>query len=293
MEHRLKDIFIITLATAIIAAAVFFFLVPSHLAVGSISGLAVVAGNFLPLPISAITFIFNAILLILGFLLVGKEFGAKTIYTSVLLPTVLAIFEWIFPNYQSVMNDPFLDMVCYVFVVSVGLAMLFTRNASSGGLDIVAKLLNKFFRMDMGKAMSLPGICVALSAALIYDIKTVVLSILGTYLNGVILDHFIFGIGRKRRVCIISPRFEDIRAFILYELHSGATIYQSIGAYTEQPKREIICIVDDNEYKKLMQYMEKTDPTAFVTVYAVSEISYQPKPQQIITPKESLSARDH
>ena len=279
LRETVKDYLIITAATVIVACAVFFFLVPSHVSVGSISGLAIVTSNFIPLPISAITMIYNVALLILGFLLVGPEFGGKTVYTSILLPIFLGILERMFPGFESIMGDAFLDMLMYVFVVSVGLAMLFTRNASSGGLDIVAKLMNKFLRMELGKAMSVSGMAVALSAALIYDAKTVVLSVLGTYLNGIVLDHFIFGIDKKRRVCILSPKLEEIRQYILHELHSGATIYESWGAYEMQPRREIIAVVDKAEYSKLMQFVMKTDPKAFITVYNVNEISYQPKPR--------------
>ena len=239
--------------------------------------MTIVLGNFVPLKISAITFILNMFLLVLGFLLIGREFGAKTVYTSFLLPVVLAVFETAFPENASITNDAFLDMICYIFVVSIGLAMLFNRNASSGGLDIVAKLLNKYLHMELGRAMSMSGMCVALSAALVYDKKIVVLSILGTYLNGIVLDHFIFGFNIKKRVCIISQREEEIREFILHHLHSGATIYEAIGAYDGQPRREIITIVDKNEYVTLMNYVLKTDKDAFVTVYTVNEIIYRPK----------------
>ena len=150
--------FVITFATIIVAAAVFFFLVPSNVSVGSISGLAIVLSNFVPLPVSAITMFLNVGLLIIGFLLVGREFGVKTVYTSILLPAVMWVFEVIFPNYQSMTGDQTLDVIGYIVFVSFGLAMLFNRNASSGGLDIVAKLLNKFFHMELGKAMSFAGI---------------------------------------------------------------------------------------------------------------------------------------
>ena len=272
-----KELIMITIATAIVAAAVFFFLIPSHVSVGSISGLAIVLGNFIPLPISAITMVLNVVLLVVGFLFIGREFGGKTVYTSILLPAIIGVFEVLFPNNTSMTADPFLDMLCYIFVVSIGLAMLFNRNASSGGLDIVAKLMNKYLRMELGKAMSLSGMCVALSSALVYDKKIVVLSVIGTYLNGIVLDHFIFGSNIKKRVCIISKKEEEIRQFILHELHSGATIYEAIGAYDFQKHREIITIVDKNEYSRLMSYIAKTDSDAFVTVYAVNEIIYQPK----------------
>ena len=155
--------------------------------------------------------------------------------------------------------------------------ILFNRNASSGGLDIVAKILNKYAHIDLGKAMSLSGMCVALSAALVYDKKTVVLSILGTYFNGMVLDHFIFDHNIKRRVCIITKKEEKLRNFIIHDLHSGATIYESIGAYNMQKRNEIITIVDKSEYQKLMNYITKEDPQAFVTVYNVSSMRYQPK----------------
>ena len=278
----MKEFIVITFATLIVSAAVFFFLIPSQVSVGRISGLAMILGNIIPLHISIITFILNGLLLIIGFLLIGKEFGAKTVYTSLLLPLFLRIFEIWFPDFSSINGDPFLDMVCYIFVVSIGLAILFRENASSGGLDIVAKLLNKYFRMDMGKAMALPGMCVALSSILFYDKKLVVLSLLGTYLNGLVLDHFIFGLNLKKRVCIISEKEAEIRSFILNRLHSGATIYEGRGAYDGQPKTEIITIVDKNEYALLMSYLLKTDPSAFVTVYTVSEVIYRPKPRQIL-----------
>lgn len=272
-----RELAILTGAVAIIAAAVYFFLVPSHASVSSISGLGIVLANFVPLPLSAITMILNVVLLVIGFLTCGREFGAKTVYTSILLPAFIGLFERLFPNLGSLTDSQELDVLCYILVVSVGLSMLFNRNASSGGLDIVAKIMNKYLHMDLGKAMSLSGICVALSAALVYDKKTVVLSVLGTYFNGLVLDHFIFDNNIKRRVCIITGKEEELRRFIIEDLHSGATVYESYGAYNMQKRREIITIVDKAEYQKLMSYMNREDPQAFITVYTVSDMRYQPK----------------
>lgn len=273
----IKETSILTVGVAIIAAAVYFFLVPSHASVSSISGLGIVLSNFIPLPLSAITMILNVVLLIIGFFTCGREFGVKTVYTSVMLPLFLGVFEGIFPDFGSMTNSQELDVLCYILVVSVGLSILFNRNASSGGLDIVAKIMNKYLHMDLGKAMSLSGMCVALSAALVYDKKTVVLSVLGTYFNGLVLDHFIFDHNIKRRVCIITKKEEELRQFIIHDLHSGATIYESIGAYNMEKRNEIITIVDKGEYQKLMNYMNREDPKAFITVYTVSDIRYQPK----------------
>lgn len=272
-----RELAILTGAVAIIAAAVYFFLVPSHASVSSISGLGIVLANFVPLPLSAITMILNVVLLVIGFLTCGREFGAKTVYTSILLPAFIGLFERLFPNLGSLTDSQELDVLCYILVVSVGLSILFNRNASSGGLDIVAKIMNKYLHMDLGKAMSLSGICVALSAALVYDKKTVVLSVLGTYFNGLVLDHFIFDHDIKRRVCIITGKEEELRRFIIEDLHSGATVYESYGAYNMQKRREIITIVDKAEYQKLMSYMNREDPQAFITVYTVSDMRYWPK----------------
>ena len=273
----LIEINILTIAIAIIAVAVYFFLVPSHTSISSMSGLGIVLSNFVPLPLSAITMILNVVLLIIGFFTCGKEFGLKTVYTSVMLPVFLGIFENIFPNTGSITNSQELDVLCYILVVSVGLSILFNRNASSGGLDIVAKIINKYFHRELGKAMSLSGMCVALSAALVYDKKTVVLSVLGTYFNGIVLDHFIFDHNIKRRVCIITKKEEELRQFIVRDLHSGATIYEAIGAYNMEKRNEIITIVDKGEYQKLMKYINQEDPEAFITVYTVSDMRYLPK----------------
>ena len=272
-----KETVILTVAVAIIAAAVYFFLVPSHTSVSSISGLGIVLSNFVPLQLSAITMILNVVLLIIGFITCGREFGVKTVYTSVMLPLFLGLFEIIFPNFGSMTDSQELDVLCYILVVSVGLSILFNRNASSGGLDIVAKIMNKYLHMELGKAMSLSGMCVALSAALVYDKKTVVLSILGTYFNGIVLDNFIFDHNIKRRVCIITKKEEELRQFIIHDLHSGATIYEAIGAYNMEKRREIITIVDKGEYQKLMKFINQEDPKAFITVYNVSNMRYQPK----------------
>ena len=273
----LKELFILTMATIIIGAAVFFFLMPSHASVSSISGLAIVLTKFIPLSVSVITMILNVFLLIIGFITCGPEFGYKTVYTSILLPVVIGIFEKCFPNFESFTGDATLDVVCYIFFVSIGIAILFNRNASSGGLDIVAKILNKYLRVDLGKAMSVSGLCVAASSILAYDTKTLILSILGSYFNGMILDHFIFDQKLKRRVCIVSPFEKEIRDYILNELHSGASIYKVIGAYRMQEHNEIITIVDKNEFQKLMAFIDKVDPQAFITVYKVSDMQYRSK----------------
>lgn len=275
--HTLKEFVIITFGSVWVAAAIFFFMLPSKVAVGSATALAMVINNFIPLPVSILSLAINVLLLITGFLLIGPGFGAKTVYTSVMVPTFIGIFEWIFPNFQSLTQDPVLDVLCYILLVSVAMAVLFSCNASSGGLDIVAKILNKFLGIELGKAGAVCGIAVALTSAFSYDTKTVVLSVLATYFCGIVVDHFIFGLNIKRRVCVISQKLDEIVAYILHDLHSGATINEITGAYDNVQRKEVITIVDKHEYRKLMEFVRKTDPKAFVTVYAVNEVRYIPK----------------
>ncbi len=276
-KKNVKEWFAITVGTIIVAMAVYFFMLPSHVTVGSATALAMVISNFVPMDVSVITMLMNLVLLAVGFLLIGPEFGAKTVYCAILLPSILWVFERIFPDVQSITQDPFLDVICYILIVGVGLSILFSCNASSGGLDIIAKLMNKYLRMDLGQAMSVSGMLVALSSALCYDKKIVVISVLGTYFGGLMVDHFIFGLNIKRKVCILSPKVDEILNFILHDLHSGASMYDLIGAYDKQVKREIVTIVDKNEYRRLMDFVKKTDPKAFMTVYSVNEVNYQPK----------------
>ena len=276
-KRMLKDYAVISFGTAIIAAAVYFFMIPGKLTPGSAAAVALLLSNIIPLPVSAITLGINISLLVVGILLIGPEFGAKTIYASILMPLVMGVYEMLFPNFVSINQDPLLDMLCYVLVVSMGLAIVFNCNASSGGLDIVAKLMNKYLRMEMGKAMATSGMAVCVAALLVYDLKTVIISIIGTYFSGIVVDYFIFGMNIKRKVCILSSKHEEILDFILHDLHSGASLYEAKGAYDKTIRTEINAIVDKQEYSKLMDYLAKTDPKAFVTVYSVNEVNYVPK----------------
>ena len=276
--HNLKEFVIITFGAAIVAATVFFFMLPSQAAIGSASALAMVLGHFINLPISVINLLINVILLVIGFILIGPEFGAKTVYTSIIIPVFMRILEVAFPNFTSLTQDPLLDVLCHILIVSLGMAILFSYNASSGGLDIVAKIMNKYLKMEFGKAGAIAGVIVALMPLLYsFDTKLIILSVLGTYFGGIVVDNFIFNLNIKRRVCILSPKLDEIVDYILHTLHSGATLYDSVGAYNNTPEREVVTIVDKHEYRKLMEFVRKTDPKAFVTVYSVNEIRYQPK----------------
>ena len=276
-KENIIDFIMITLGTFIISISVFFFMIPSNLSIGSVSGLSIVISNFIPFNVSTISMVINILLLIFGFITIGKEFGIKTVYTSILLPIFIAMFEHMFPNNISLTQDQTLDAICYCVIVSIGTAMLFNRNASSGGLDIIGKFLNKYFHVEVGKGIALSGMLVAISSILVYDMKTMIISILATYFSGIVLDNFLFGSTIKKRVCIISQKYQQILDFILNDLHSGATTYHAYGAYSDKMNIEINVIVDKNEYIKLINYITSVDPDAFVTIYAVNEMMYRPK----------------
>lgn len=276
-KFTVKDIVSIFFGTAIVAAAVYFFMLPSDVTVGSATALANVISNFVPLPVSALTLILNIILLVLGLLTIGQEFAAKTVLGSLLLPAYLAVFEWVFPNFQSLTQDPTLDVLGYILIVSVGQTILFSSNASTGGLEVIGKLLSKYLHMEMGKAFSLAGMAVALCSAICYDSKIVVLSVIGTYFGGLLVDKFTFGMNIKRRICIISSKHDDVLSYIVKDLNSGASVYDVTGGRDQITRKEINVIVDKQEYRALMNYMKEIDPRAFITVYAVNEINYNPK----------------
>ena len=281
VKNIIKEFAIITFGAILAATAIYFFMLPLNIAIGSGSAIAMMLSTFIPLPISMLSLGLNVILLIVGFILIGREFGIKTVYAAILVPLMIGLYEILFPNFESLTNDPLIDVICYTIIVGMGMALLFSCNASSGGLDIVAKILNKYTHMDIGTAVSVSGVVVAASSFFFYDTKIAVVSILGTYFGGMVVDKFIFGLNIKRRVCVISERLDEIVYFILNDLHSGATINEIIGAYDMTRRREVIVIVNKQEYKRLMDYVKKLDPKAFVTVYAVNEIRYQPKVKQI------------
>jgi uncharacterized membrane-anchored protein YitT (DUF2179 family) len=272
MKTLIKEYSIVTIGTLIVATGVFFFMLPSNVVAGSLTGLVMVLANFIPIKISVLTFIFNIGLLLIGFIFVGREFGGKTVYSSIIMPVFLGIYEFAFPNFKSLTDDVLLDTICYILIVSVGVALLFNVNASSGGLDIVAKILNKYTHIELGKAMTIAGMVTALSSALVYDTKILVLSVLATYANGIILDNFIDGYNRRKRVCILSSNYEQIQDFITNELKRGVTLYQAVGGYKKEEKTEIVTILTRSEYGALLNYLHSIDKSAFVTVSTVNEV---------------------
>lgn len=275
-----KELMVLLVGMFFASAAIYFIMMPSKFVVGSLSGLVLVLANFIPLKVSTITFILNAILLILGFVLIGKDFGAKTIITSLLLPAYLAIFEVVAPQPPELTNNVVVNLLCFILCLSFGQTLLFNINASSGGLDIVAKILNKYLHFEIGRSLMIAGFVIAATSIFVYDRNTLIISLLGTYIDGVVLDQFLDGSHIRKKVSIISPEYMQIRDFIVEKLNRGVTLYNAVGGWDNSEKIELVTILQNNEYASLLEFVNKTDPSAFITVSTVGEVIGQWNPHK-------------
>lgn len=267
-----KEYTLITFSMLLVSFAVYFFLGPSHVIVGSIAGLCFVLNKLFLLPISILSLILNGILLIIGILLIGKEFGTKTIYTTILLSLFLALFEKWFPDPSSITNNSIYDLVLYIIIIAFGQAILFHAGASSGGLDVVAKIVSKYTSLDIGVAVTISGVVVASSSLLIYDLGTFFVSVLATYLHGQVIDYFIDGFNKKKRICIVSDEYEKIRQYVLHDLNRGISLYKMIGGYDNVERIELETIMTTYEYKHLINFIRMEHIHAFITVGTVNEV---------------------
>ena len=279
-----KELLIMTVGMFVAAAAVYYFLVPSKLVVGSISGLSIViSGIFakagIAVKVSTVVLIINAFLLILAFFLIGKEFGAKTVYTALILGPLMDVWEKIYPYTKlciegttSVMGDPWFDLLCFVFILSASQAIMFSINASTGGLDILAKIVNKYFHFDIGISVTIAGVIICCTAFAINPFQLVIIGLIGTWINGLIVDYFMASISRRKRVCIISTDHERIRSYIIDVLRRGCSLYEVIGGYTKEKGVEIQSLLTKDEFAALMKYIKDNDIHAFITAGNVSEV---------------------
>lgn len=279
-----KELFIMTAGMTVAAAAVYYFLMPSKLVVGSITGLSIVIGKLLSMAgigikVSQVIVIINAILLVMAWLLIGKEFGAKTVYTALILGPLVDFWEKILPiekllepGQTSLMNDPWFDLLCFVLILSASQTILFNINASTGGLDILAKIVNKYLHIDLGTSVSVAGAIICCTAFAINPFRLVVIGLIGTWINGLALDYFTAGMNRRKRVCIISSQYERIRKYIIEDLERGCSLYNVTGGYNGHQNVEIQSLLTQNEFASLMEYMKVNDIHGFITAGNVSEI---------------------
>lgn len=282
------ELIIMTLGTLVAAAAVYYFLVPSKLIIGTISGLSIVlCGIFesfgIHLQLSIVIMVINAILLILAYFMIGKEFGIKTVYTAMLLGPFIDVCKAICPweaisvanaatGSPSVMGDPWLDLCCFVLLLSASQAILFSINASTGGLDILAKIVNKYLHFDIGSSVSVAGAAICCTAFAINPFRMVVIGLIGTWINGIVVDYFTAMLNSKKRVCVVSNDYEKIRQFIINDLRRGCTLYEVTGGYSNKKSIELESILNKDEFISLMNYISKNEIQAFITAGNVYEV---------------------
>lgn len=279
-----KELVIMTVAMLIAAAAVYYFLVPSKLVIGSITGLSIVISSVfdlvgIPVKVSLVITIINAILLVLAWLLIGHEFGAKTVYTAMILGPFVEFWDTVLPAQRliaegqtSVMGDIWFDLLCFVLVISASQTILFHINASTGGLDIMAKIVNKYLHFDIGTSVTVAGALICCTAFAVNPFRMVVIGLIGTWINGLALDYFTAGLNRRKRVCIISGEHERIRQYIIGELQRGCSLYEVTGGYKGEKGMEIQALLTQDEFANLMSFMKDNDIRSFVTAGNVSEV---------------------
>lgn len=282
------ELLIMTIGMLITAASVYYFLVPSKLIVGTISGLSIVLCSIfgemgINISLSVTIMVINAILLILAYFLIGKEFGLKTVYSAMILGPLTDFWDWVLPwktfatdnpitGEQSVMGDPWFDLCCFVLMLSAAQAIMFSINASTGGLDILAKIVNKYLHFDIGKSVSIAGAIICLSAFAINPFRMVVIGLIGTWINGIVVDYFTATLNNRKRVCIVSKDYDKIRNYIINDLVRGCTLYEVIGGYTNQPGIELEALLTKDEFAKLMEWIGNNEIHAFITAGNVSEV---------------------
>ena len=280
-----KEMITITVAMAIAAAAVYYFLMPGKLIVGSISGLSIViSGIFekflgMTVKVSVVVFIINAILLLLAWFLIGKEFGLKTAYAALVLAPLIEMWEKICPYEKlvepgttSVMGDIWFDLICFILILSASQAILFRINASTGGLDIIAKIVNKYLHYDMGMSVTIAGVLICCTAFAINPFRLVVIGLIGTWMNGLIVDYFMISLAKRKRVCIISEDYERRRDYIINTIVRGCSLYEVTGGYSGRKTMEIQSLLTQDEFVNLMGWIRTNDIKAFITAGNVSEV---------------------
>jgi len=278
-----KELVIMTLGMAVTAAAVYYFLVPSKLIIGTISGLSIVLSNIFGGNLGTWILCINVVLLILAFLLINKEFGAKTVYTALILGPLTNFWDTVFPwqnianenlitGTPSVMGDPWLDLCCFVLLLSAAQALMFSINASTGGLDILAKIVNKFLHFDIGASVSIAGAVICCTAFFINDFRMVVIGLIGTWINGLVVDYFTATLNNHKRLCIVSKDYERIRQYIIGTLHRGCTLYEVTGGYTGEKSIELEVLLNKDEFSKILAWMKDENIDAFSTAGNVSEV---------------------
>lgn len=277
-----KEFLIMTLGMYVAALAVDYFLVPANLVIGSTSGIAIVVAQLLeaagiPARVSVCLTVINSVLLLASFLFLGRDFGAKTVYASLVIGPMIEFCEWMYPYAKLVepgsttlMGDPWLDSLCFVLLLGVSQSILFSINGSTGGLDIVAKMLNKYLRLDMGTAVTIAGFTASATSFAVNPFNIVVIGLIATWINGLVVDYCMAGLTRKMRVCVVTDEPQPILQYILHDMDRGCSIYTTKGGYTGEEHTELQTYLYKNDLERLMKFIRKNDYKVFVTASSVN-----------------------
>lgn len=272
MKKRIREFILINLGLAMVAAGIYFFLVPNNVAAGGVSGLAMVINHYLPsIPIGAFMMIMNVFLFILGTIFIGRDFGVRTIYSSLMLSGMIWLFEFAFPLKGPLTGDILLEIIYGILFAGAGMGMVFLNNASTGGTDIIAKILNKYFHVAIGKGLLMADFLIVAAAGVTFGMQTGLYALLAVIINGFVIDAVIEGLETNKQVTIIAEHVDAITRFIIEDLGRGATLYEAKGAYTNEPRVIIMTIVDRKEFIRLRTFIKSVDQRAFISVSKIHE----------------------
>ncbi|MBU3158768.1 YitT family protein [Clostridium frigoris] len=272
MKTIMKEYILITVGIALVALGLYFFLIPNDLAVGGVSGLAIVINQYMPgLTIGVLMFVLNIILFVVGFMFIGSSFGVRTMYASFGLSGMIWVLEKLCPMSGSITNDIFLELIFGILIGAIGMGMVFNQNASTGGTDIIAKMLNKYFHLEIGKSLLIADLFVTMLAGVAFGPRIGMYALMGVIINGYTVDAVIAGINNCKKVEVVSSKGEEIKRFIIEDLDRGATLYTAKGAYTNDEKEIITTVLGNKQFVKLKNHIKEIDKTAFIITYNVHE----------------------
>jgi uncharacterized membrane-anchored protein YitT (DUF2179 family) len=270
---NLKDIFMLLFGCLLVAFGTYFFLAPSHIAAGGISGAGIIVNTVFPnIPIGLFMICVEILLFIIGFIIIGPIFGGKTIFCSFSISLMILLMEKIYPTVKPFSSDTLMQLIFGVLICGAGMGIVFNKNASTGGTDIIAKIINKYTKISIGKCILIPDIVVAIAACAVLGIDKGMYAMLGILLNATIIDRVIINLNTYKQVAIISSNGKKIKDYIVEVLDRSATIYYAKGAYNNNNNEVITTILDRKQFLKLKEYIVKIDAKAFITVNEVNEV---------------------
>lgn len=272
MKSKLKNFSLLTISTLIMAVGIYFFKFANNFTFGGITGIAVLVAKFLPISASDFSFVVNILLLIIGWIVLGKSFAEKTAYSTILLSVSLSLLERIYPMSHPLTNEPLLELIFAILLPALGSAILFNIGASSGGTDVIAMILKKYTSVDIGKGLMISDLIFTLAGFLVFNVKTGLYSLFGLIMRSTLIDNFIESFNRSKYFHVVTSNATCICDFIQNDLQRGATIVNATGAFTGDDKYIILTVLSPSQAVKLRNFIKEHDPKAFLLISNTSEI---------------------